>query len=248
MIYTRRNAQTARAVRSEIAMISENVKKTLAEIAGGNPFGEKITLVAATKTRTPEEINEAIVAGITDIGENKVQEFTEKFDAVHGANRHFIGHLQTNKVKYLIGKTFLIHSLDRFELADELQKRAQKAGWTADCLIEVNIGSELSKSGFSLEDAPAAYERLKSYQNIRIKGLMAMLPLSDDRAMLAALCKKMRALYDALRAEDGNIEHLSMGMSGDWRLCAENGSNMIRLGTSLFGPRNYPAPAANVQG
>ena len=154
----------------------------------------------------------------------------------------------TNKVKYLIGKTFLIHSLDRFELADELQKRAQKAGWTADCLIEVNIGSELSKSGFSLEDAPAAYERLKSYQNIRIKGLMAMLPLSDDRAMLAALCKKMRALYDALRAEDGNIEHLSMGMSGDWRLCAENGSNMIRLGTSLFGPRNYPAPAANVQG
>ena len=92
-------------------MIAENVKKTLAEIAGGNNLGEKITLVAATKTRTADEINEAIEAGVTDIGENKVQEFTEKFDLVRGANRHFIGHLQTNKVKYLIGKTCLIHSL-----------------------------------------------------------------------------------------------------------------------------------------
>ena len=130
-------------------MIAENVQNVLKEIAGGNAFGEKITLVAATKTRTPEEINEAIAAGVTDIGENKVQEFRDKYDLVHGANRHFIGHLQTNKVKYLIGKTYLIHSLDRLELADELQKRAERAGWTADCLLEINIGSELSKSGFS---------------------------------------------------------------------------------------------------
>lgn len=223
-------------------MIGENVKKTLAEIAGGNPFGEKITLVAATKTRTPEEINEAIAAGVTDIGENKVQEFTQKYDAVRGANRHFIGHLQTNKVKYLIGKTYLIHSLDRFELADEIQKRAEKAGWTADCLIEINIGCELSKSGFSIDDARAAYEKLKNYKNIRIRGLMAMLPLSDDPDLLLSLCKQMRALYDELRAKDENIAHLSMGMSGDWKLCVQNGSNMIRLGTSLFGPRHYPAP------
>ena len=224
-------------------MIAENVKHVLAEIAGGNPFGEKITLVAATKTRTAEEINEAIAAGVTDIGENKVQEFTEKFEAVHGANRHFIGHLQTNKVKYLIGKTHLIHSLDRFELADEIQKRAEKAGRTADCLIEINIGSELSKSGFALEEARGAYEKLLSYPNIPVKGLMAMLPLSDDAALLASLCRKMRALFEALREKDASIEHLSMGMSGDWRLCVENGSNMIRLGTSLFGPRNYPAQA-----
>ena len=228
-------------------MIAENVKKALAEIAGGNPFGEKITLVAATKTRTPDEINEAIKAGVCDIGENKVQEFTQKFDDVHGANRHFIGHLQTNKVKYLIGKTYLIHSLDRIELADELQKRAEKADWTADCLIEVNIGCELSKSGFAPENAKNAYEKLRAYPNLRIRGVMAMLPLSDDTALLTALCKKMRALFETLREKDGNVEFLSMGMSGDWRLCVENGSNMIRLGTSLFGPRRYPA-AENTEG
>lgn len=222
-------------------MIAENVKKALAEIAGGNPFGEKITLVAATKTRTPDEINEAIRAGVADIGENKVQEFVGKYDAVTGANRHFIGHLQTNKVKYLLGKTYLIHSLDRMELAGEIQKRAQKADWTADCLIEVNIGSELSKSGFSPEDAAGAYEKLRGYPNICIRGIMAMLPLSDDTQLLARLCRKMRALYEDLREKDKNIRYLSMGMSGDWRLCVENGSNMIRLGTSLFGPRRYAA-------
>ena len=222
-------------------MIAENVKKALAEIAGGNNFGEKITLVAATKTRTADEINEAVAAGIADVGENKVQEFTAKYDAVCGANRHFIGHLQTNKVKYLIGKTYLIHSLDRFELADEIQKRADRAGWTADCLIEVNIGSELSKSGFSPDDAAAAYEKLRGYSNLRIRGLMAMLPLGGDAALWQSLCKKMRALYETLRDRDENICYLSMGMSGDWRICTENGSNMIRLGTALFGPRHYPS-------
>lgn len=222
-------------------MITENVKKVLAEIAGGNNFGEKITLVAATKTRTPEEINEAIAAGVGDIGENKVQEFTAKYDAVHGARRHFIGHLQTNKVKYLIGKTYLIHSLDRFELAEELQKRAEKADWTADCLIEINIGSELSKSGFSANEAIKVYEKLSVFPNIRLRGLMAMLPVSDDSAFLRSLCLSMREIYDTIKRTDGNFTWLSMGMSGDWKLCVECGSNMIRLGTSLFGPRNYPA-------
>ncbi len=223
-------------------MIAENVKKTLAEIAGGNPYGEKITLVAATKTRTPEEINEAIAAGVTDIGENKVQEFRDKFDLVHGANRHFIGHLQTNKVKYLIGKCYLIHSLDRFELADELQKRAEKAGWTAECLIEVNIGNELSKSGFSLENVRDAYRNLVKYPNIRIRGLMGMLPISEDTQYLRSLCLSMREIYDTIKEQDKNICHLSMGMSGDWKLCVKCGSNMIRLGTSLFGPRKIQAP------
>ena len=219
-------------------MIAENVKEILQELKGGNAFGEKITLVAATKTRSAEEINEAIAAGITDIGENRVQEFTQKYDFVHGARRHFIGHLQTNKVKYLIGKTDLIQSLDRFELADELQKRAEQAGWTADCLLEVNIGCELSKSGFAFEDAAAAYRAIgQRYRSLRLRGLMAMLPLEGEEAELAALVKKMRGLFDALRAEDGACKYLSMGMSGDWRLCAANGSNMIRLGTCLFGER-----------
>ncbi|HIY77539.1 MAG TPA: YggS family pyridoxal phosphate-dependent enzyme [Candidatus Borkfalkia excrementavium] len=221
-------------------MIAENVKKILSEISGGNPFGEKITLVAATKTRTPDEINEAIAAGVNDIGENKVQEFTEKYDAVRGANRHFIGHLQTNKVKYLIGKTYLIHSLDRMELADELQKRAEKADWVCDALIEINMGSELSKSGFSVEEAYDAYRALKKYPNIRLKGLMGMLPISENCEYLRSLCLSVRKIYDKIREKDDLFEHLSMGMSQDWRLCVECGSNMIRLGTTLFGPRNYP--------
>lgn len=226
-------------------MIAENVQKILGEIAGGNSCGEKITLVAATKTRTPEEINEAISAGITDIGENKVQEFRNKYDLVHGANRHFIGHLQTNKIKYLIGKTCLIHSLDRMELAEELQKRAERASWTANCLLEINIGSELSKSGFSLEEGMHTYEKMRAFPNICVRGLMAMLPNSQDFQQLRALCLSMRQFYDTIRVQDRNIEHLSMGMSGDWRLCVECGSNMIRLGTSLFGPRAYPQSPVN---
>ena len=224
-------------------MIRENVQTVLAELAAGNPQGEAVTLVAATKTRTPEEINEAIAAGVTAVGENKVQEFTAKYEAVRGAERHFIGHLQTNKVKYLIGKCDLLHSLDRFELADELQKRAQNAGWTADCLLEVNIGCELSKSGFSFEEAESAFGRIaRAYPNIRLRGLMAMLPLSGDEAALRGLATRMRALFEHLRAEYPGAAYLSMGMSGDWRLCVECGSNMVRIGTALFGERHYPAP------
>ena len=229
-------------------MIAENVRRLLARIAGGNDRGEKITLVAATKTRTSEEINAAIAAGITDVGENKVQEFTQKYEAVQGGRRHFIGHLQTNKVKYLIGKADLIQSLDRFELADELQKRAERAGWTANCLIEVNIGSELSKSGFSREEVRAAYEKLRAYPNIRLCGLMAMLPISDDSDHLRSLCLSMREIYDTIKADDTNFRFLSMGMSGDWELCLECGSNMIRLGTAIFGPRNVPAAGGEKEG
>lgn len=219
-------------------MIEENVKNLLEEISL-NPYGEKVTLVAATKTRDADEINRAISAGITDIGENRVQEFTAKYDAVVGANRHFIGHLQTNKVKYLINKTYLIHSLDRFELAEEIQKRSEKANWTADCLIEINLGNELSKSGFSLDNAQEAYDKLKTYKNIRIRGFMAMLPISDDKKYLHKLCLSMREIYDKIRERDNEINILSMGMSGDYKLCIECGSNMVRLGTSIFGARRY---------
>lgn len=219
--------------------ITQNVRDYLEKIKNGNCLGEKITLVAATKTRTAEEINEAIRAGIADVGENKVQEFREKYDLVNGGNRHFIGHLQTNKVKYLIGKTCLIHSLDRDELAEELDRRSQKAGVVTDVLIEVNIGSELSKSGYSLSQAYAAYERAKGAQGLRVRGFMAMLPLSDDQALLSELVEKMRALYDRAKSVDENICYLSMGMSGDWQLCIAHGANMIRIGTALFGARDY---------
>lgn len=204
-----------------------------------------VTLLGASKTMEAEDIAYLMTdCGLRVAGENRAQEFAAKYDAVHAAGGayDFIGHLQTNKVKYLIGKTHLIQSLDRMELADELQKRAARAGWVCDCLIEVNIGSELSKSGFSPEEAEAACAALRGYENLRVRGLMAMLPLSDDAALLSGLCQKMRALFETLREHDEAIAYLSMGMSGDWRLCVEHGSNMIRLGTSLFGPRRHPVP------
>lgn len=221
--------------------IAQNVKSYLQAIAGGNCFGEPVTLVAATKTRTPEEINEAIAAGITDIGENKVQEFRDKFDLIKGGNRHFIGHLQTNKIKYLVGKTYLLQSLDRDELAEELSKRCVRANVTQDALIEVNIGCEESKSGYPLEAAWAAYERIRRTNGLRVRGFMAMLPLAGDDAAKATLVDEMRALFDRARREDENIRFLSMGMSGDWELCLGHGANMIRLGTALFGERHAPA-------
>ena len=118
-----------------------------------------------------------------------------------------------------------------------------RANVTTDVLIEVNVGCELSKSGYSPETAFAAYERLRAVPGIRVRGFMAMLPESDDTALLATLADEMRALYDRAKAQDNNIRWLSMGMSGDWRLCVAHGSNMVRIGTALFGARHYPAPA-----
>ena len=220
-------------------MIEENVKKLLGEI-DKNPFGEKVTLVAAVKTQTVDDINKAIAAGIRDIGDNHVQEFKDKYDGITGnPNRHFIGHLQTNKVKYLIGKTYLYQSVDRFELAEEISKRSERAGVTSDCLIQINIGNEETKGGFEYDDGVAAYEKISAMPALKVKGLMAMLPFTDDENVLRPLAKKMRELFGRLREKDSDIEFLSMGMSGDWKLCVECGSNMVRLGTSIFGARHY---------
>lgn len=220
-------------------MIEENVKKLLAE-TGENPFGEKVTLVAAVKTQTVEDINRAIAAGITDIGDNHVQEFRDKYDGITGnPNRHFIGHLQTNKVKYLIGRTYLYQSVDRLELAEEISKRSERAGVVSDCLIQINIGNEETKGGFEYDEGLAAFQKISAMPALKIKGLMAMLPFSDDEELLRTLAKKMRALFEKLRDKDENIRYLSMGMSGDWKLCVECGSNMVRLGTSIFGARHY---------
>ncbi|MBQ9081448.1 MAG: YggS family pyridoxal phosphate-dependent enzyme [Clostridia bacterium] len=219
--------------------ISENVQQLLKDVAEGNCFHESVTVVAATKMQTAEAINEAIQAGISDVGENWVQEFKEKYDLVNGGNRHFIGHLQTNKVKYLIGKTYLYHSCDRMDLAEELSKRSQKNNLTSDVLIQINIGCEESKGGFEYEDGFTAYEKIRNMPGIRVCGFMAMLPMQGEEEYLLSLVKKMRNLYDTAKAQDENIKFLSMGMSGDYKLCLKGGSNMIRVGTTIFGERNY---------
>lgn len=217
--------------------IENNVKTLNKELERGNVFGEPVTLVAATKTRSAEEINRAIGAGVTDIGENRVQEFTEKYHRVQGARRHFIGRLQTNKVKYLIGKADLIHSVDRDELAETISRLSQKAGISSDVLLEVNLGEE-SKGGYPLSTAFEAYERLRETQGLCICGFMAMLPLGANEKEAGELCDKMRELFEKAKAQNENVKHLSLGMSGDYKLCLARGANMIRLGTAIFGERN----------
>lgn len=220
--------------------VSQNVKKLLESLPEKNAFGEKITLVGAVKLQSPQDINEAITAGLTDIGDNHVQEFRDKFSLIEGnPKRHFIGRLQTNKIKYLLGKVDLYHSVDRMNLAEELSKKSSNAGVISNILIQINIGNEETKGGFDFEEAENAYEKIKAMPALKIEGLMCMLPDTDDYALLETLAANMRGLYDKLRKTDANFKYLSMGMSGDYKLCLEAGSNTIRLGTAIFGTRNY---------
>lgn len=221
-------------------MIEENVKKLLKEIPEANPFGEKVTLVAAVKLQTADSINQAICGGVTDIGDNHVQELKDKFDLIKGnPRRHFIGHLQTNKIKYLLGKVDLYHSVDRYNLAEELSLKSAKSEVTSNVLIQINIGNEETKGGFALEEAEEAYKKISALPALNVEGLMAMLPFDNDEARLRSLAKAMRQKFDELNEKGANLKYLSMGMSGDWKLCIEEGSNMIRVGTAMFGERNY---------
>ncbi len=221
-------------------MYKENLKNILREIANGNDRGEKITLVGATKTIPVEIINEAIKLGLTVVAENRVQEFRQKTDFIDkSARQDFIGHLQTNKVKYLVGKVGVIHSVDSIHLANEISARAEKLSIRQDVLMEINIGGELSKSGFNPENAiPSAFE-ICNLSGVNLVGIMAMLPKSEDEEYLSSLCKKVRAIYDELIMKGLPLFALSLGMSGDYKIAIKNGSNMIRLGSKIFGKRNY---------
>lgn len=219
--------------------VFENVERLKKEIEKGNPFGEKVLLVAATKTQTVEAINEAIAAGVDAVAENKPQEFRDKNDLLLPCPRHFIGHLQTNKIKYLLGKVDLYHSCDRDELAFEIARRSVAANILSSVLIQINIGEEESKGGYAYETAKETFFRLSRTEGLRVKGFMAMLPDVSDAGLLRALCRKMRALYDWAKEQSSDVEYLSMGMSGDYALCIEEGSNAIRVGSTIFGARTY---------
>ena len=219
--------------------ITQAVQQIREQLKNGNPFGEKVTLVAATKTQSVEAINEAIQAGVDAVAENKPQEFRDKNEFLLPCPRHFIGHLQTNKVKYLVGKVELFHSCDREDLANEIARLSIKNGVVSNVLIQVNIGDEETKGGYSYDEAKETFLRLSQKDGLRVKGFMAMLPDSDDEAMLRALVRKMRALYEWGKTQSNEVEYLSVGMSGDYKLCVEEGSNAVRIGSTIFGARNY---------
>lgn len=219
--------------------IKSNVEKIKKEIEKGNPYGEKVLLCAATKMQSAEDINFAIQAGVDAVAENKPQEFRDKNEFLLPCPRHFIGHLQTNKIKYLIGKIALYHSCDREDLAQELARVSMEKGLVSDILIQINIGEENSKGGYAYEDAEEIFARLSKTQGLRVKGFMAMLPEAGDEEYKRGLVRKMRRLFEWAKAQSADVEYLSMGMSGDYALCVEEGANIIRIGSTLFGKRDY---------
>ena len=228
--------------------IEENVETVLAEIAAaaraaGREPGE-VTLCAATKMNDSQAVRRAIAAGVHICGENRVQELTAKLadNAYAGAQVHFIGHLQTNKVKQVVGKVDLIQSVDSEHLLAAISREAQKQGLCQDILLEVNIGGEAAKSGFAAEDILPLVDRIDSFSNIRLRGLMAIPPISRNPGDNLKFFLKMRQIYVDIRTKKNDnvsVDCLSMGMSGDFADAVAAGSTMVRIGTAIFGARDY---------
>ena len=207
----------------------------------GRDIGD-ITLLAATKTVDADTINYAIEKGITHIGENRVQEFLSKQSLLKPAHSHFIGHLQTNKVKDIIDKVEMIESVDSIRLANEISKQAQKCGIIMDVLLEINIGGEESKSGFTPEDAEKAVGEVTKLDGIRVKGLMSIPPATDLPEESRKYFREMYKLFIDIRGkniDNSNMSVLSMGLSNDFDIAVEEGANLVRVGTSLFDRRIY---------
>lgn len=230
-----------------MSTIAENIAAIRARIDAAARLsgrtGADITLVAATKMNDAARVREAVAAGIDACGENRVQEMTEKLaeGAYTGAPLHFIGHLQTNKVRQVVGKVDLIQSVDSPELLAMIEKRAAMQDTVQDILLEVNIGGEAAKSGFSPDQIHAAAEMARALPHVQVRGLMTIPPVAAEPHGNLAYFEKMRWLYVDINAKiyDNKMEYLSMGMSGDFADAIRCGSNMIRVGTAIFGARDY---------
>ncbi len=204
---------------------------------------EDIILLAATKTVSPEFINYAIESGISYIGENRVQEFLSKEDALSSkAHRHFIGHLQTNKAKDIVGRVEMIESVHSLKLARLIGRLSEEKGIVTDILLEVNIGREENKSGFLKEELDEAIEEVSKISGVRLRGLMTIPPVCEKNSDAIPFFKEMYKLFIDNRdkkIDNVSMEYLSMGMSSDYAEAIQCGSNIVRIGTSLFGKRNY---------
>ena len=228
------------SLEEKVAQVKANIAAAARE-AGRDP--SEITLVAATKVQSSDTIRQAIAAGVTICGENRVQEMTAHLadDAYAGAALHFIGHLQTNKVKQVVGRVDLIESVGSEHLLDAIQAQAAKLDLVQDILLEINIGGEESKSGISPDELPALAQKAAACRNVRLRGLMAIPPVAGGPDVNRPFFQKMRQLYvDISRKMSDNgttIDCLSMGMSGDYEDAVREGATLVRVGTALFGPR-----------
>ncbi|MGI6735743.1 MAG: YggS family pyridoxal phosphate-dependent enzyme [Anaerovoracaceae bacterium] len=219
----------------------EDIKGNLEKVQ--STLKDGVQLVAVTKTHPYQEINLAIDEGVTDIGENKVQEILDKYDHVKPVRWHMIGHLQTNKVKYIVDKVSLIHSVDSLKLAKEISKRAGQHDKTMDILLQVNAAGEESKFGIPPEETEGLIrDILDSCPNVRICGLMCIAPFADNPEEVRPVFAAVREQYEKFGAIDHerlDFQYLSMGMSHDYQIAMEEGSNMVRVGSAIFGQRNY---------
>lgn len=216
--------------------IVQNIEKLKAEIP------QNVKLLAVSKTKPLEELEEAYKAGIRDFGENKVQELTKKAETFHEDVRwHFIGHLQSNKVKYLVDKVYLIHSLDGISLLNEIEKNFTKANKIAHTLIQINIGREDSKSGILEENLYEFIEEIEKCSHVAVEGIMVIIPIGNEESNRKYF-RRTREIFDELKEKEyKNVKMniLSMGMTHDYMEAIEEGSNLIRIGTGIFGERNY---------
>lgn len=228
-------------------MLKENLKnveekmKNACTNAGRNR--EEVTLIAVSKTKPVGILKEAYDLGIRVFGENKVQELVDKYDALpKDIHWHMIGHLQRNKIKYIIDKVDLIHSVDSIRLAEAIEKEAAKRGITANILIEVNVAGEESKFGLAPEEVEEFVETVAQFKHIQVKGLMTIAPYvenpEDNRSVFAGL-KKLSVDIAKKNVDNVNVSILSMGMTNDYQTAIEEGATMVRVGTGIFGERNY---------
>ena len=229
------------SVKYNYNVIEENIARA-AEKAGKRR--EDITFLAATKTVDVEVINYAISLGLKYIGENKVQELLSKYEGynLNDASLQFIGHLQSNKVRQIVGKVDLIQSVDSVKLAKEVSKQSVKNNVNTDILVEVNIGMEENKSGVMPENLVELLDEIKNFDNISVKGLMAIPPICDSKQKISKFFSKMNNIFidiSGKNIDNISMDILSMGMSADYEEAILSGANMVRVGSSLFGARNY---------
>lgn len=227
-------------IQENIKLVEENIKKACEKV--GRDVNE-VTLIAVSKTKPYTAIEEALPTGVRDYGENKVQELCDKYEILpKDIKWHMIGHLQRNKVKYLVGKVFLIHSVDSIRLAEQIEKEYAKTDEIANILIEVNMAQEESKFGITSEETEQLVREIAKFPHIRIKGLMTIAPYTDNPESNRVYFRNMKKL--SVDIENKNIDNvsmsvLSMGMTGDYQVAVEEGATLVRVGTGIFGERNY---------
>ncbi|TCT14955.1 hypothetical protein EDC18_104105 [Natranaerovirga pectinivora] len=227
-------------IKDNLAEVDQQIKKACIKV-GRDP--SEVTLIAVSKTKPNEYIDAAYKEGMVDFGENKVQELRDKMEEIsHRINWHFIGHLQRNKVKYIIDKVSLIHSVDSLRLAEKINEEGNKRGIIVNILVQVNIANEESKFGVEKEALYLLIHSISKLSNVSVKGLMTIAPYTDNPEENRAFFAKMKELYVDIKSkniDNVNMEILSMGMTNDFEVAIEEGATMIRVGTGIFGERNY---------